>query len=81
NRIKITPKQAYNFEIGTKDLLKMVGLTDPKDELIIADLMKNNKFIRLDMGKIVCSDMAELEKLVQFYHKKASMENKLKKLK
>jgi CRP-like cAMP-binding protein len=81
NRVKIAPKQAYNFEIGTKDLLKMVGLTDPKDELLIADIMKQNKFIRLDMGKIVCSDMAELEKLVQFYHKKASMENKLKKLK
>ncbi|MBL0954810.1 Crp/Fnr family transcriptional regulator [Leptospira levettii] len=81
NRIKVAPKQAYNFEIGTKDLLKMVGLTDPKDELIISDIMKNNKFIRLDMGKIVCSDMAELEKLVQFYHKKANMENKLKKLK
>jgi CRP/FNR family transcriptional regulator len=81
NRVKIAPKQAYNFEIGTKDLLKMVGLTDPKDELLIADIMKQNKFIRLDMGKIVCSDMSELEKLVQFYHKKASMENKLKKLK
>ncbi|XDD54380.1 cyclic nucleotide-binding domain-containing protein [Leptospira sp. WS4.C2] len=81
NRIKVAPKQAYNFEIGTKDLLKMVGLTDPKDELIISDIMKNNKFIRMDMGKIVCSDMAELEKLVQFYHKKANMENKLKKLK
>ncbi|MCT8334006.1 Crp/Fnr family transcriptional regulator [Leptospira sp. 85282-16] len=81
NRIKVTPKQAYNFEIGTKDLLKMVGLTDPKDELLIADIMKNNKFIRMDMGKIVCTDMAELEKLVQFYHKKANMENKLKKLK
>ncbi|TGM52448.1 Crp/Fnr family transcriptional regulator [Leptospira vanthielii] len=81
NRIKVAAKQAYNFEIGTKDLLKMVGLTDPKDELIISDIMKNNKFIRMDMGKIVCSDMAELEKLVQFYHKKANMENKLKKLK
>ncbi|PJZ46192.1 Crp/Fnr family transcriptional regulator [Leptospira brenneri] len=81
NRIKVTPKQAYNFEIGTKDLLKMVGLTDPKDELIVSDIMKNNKFIRMDLGKIVCTDMAELEKLVQFYHKKANMENKLKKLK
>ncbi|TGK90042.1 Crp/Fnr family transcriptional regulator [Leptospira bourretii] len=81
NRIKVAPKQAYNFEIGTKDLLKMVGLTDPKDELLISDIMKNNKFIRMDMGKIVCTDMAELEKLVQFYHKKANMENKLKKLK
>ncbi|XDD42927.1 cyclic nucleotide-binding domain-containing protein [Leptospira sp. WS60.C2] len=81
NRIKVAPKQAYNFEIGTKDLLKMVGLTDPKDELIISDIMKNNKFIRMEMGKIVCTDMAELEKLVQFYHKKANMENKLKKLK
>ncbi|PJZ83674.1 Crp/Fnr family transcriptional regulator [Leptospira harrisiae] len=81
NRIKVAPKQGYNFEIGTKDLLKMVGLTDPKDELLISDIMKNNKFIRMDMGKIVCTDMAELEKLVQFYHKKANMENKLKKLK
>jgi CRP-like cAMP-binding protein len=81
NRVKIAPKQTYNFEIGTKDLLKMVGLADPKDELLIADIMKQNKFIRLDLGKIVCSDMSELEKLVQFYHKKANMENKLKKLK
>lgn len=81
NRVKIAQKQTYNFEIGTKDLLKMVGLTDPKDELLIAEIMKQNKFIRLDLGKIVCSDTAELEKLVQFYHKKASMENKLRKMK
>ncbi len=81
NRVKVAPKQAINFELGAKDLLKMIGLTDPKDELLIAELIKQNKFIRLDLGKIVCSDTAELEKLVQFYHKKAQMENKLKKLK
>ncbi|WP_411824114.1 cyclic nucleotide-binding domain-containing protein [Leptospira sp. 'Mane'] len=81
NRVKVAPKQTINFELGAKDLLKMIGLTDPKDELLIAELIKQNKFIRLDLGKIVCSDTAELEKLVQFYHKKAQMENKLKKLK
>ncbi|MCC5815237.1 MAG: Crp/Fnr family transcriptional regulator [Leptospira sp.] len=79
NRIKIAPKQNYNFEIGTKDLLKMVGLTDPKDELLVLDLITKNKFIRLDQGKLSCVDLAELEKLVQFYRKKAQMENKIKK--
>lgn len=79
NRVRIAPKQSYNFEIGTKDLLKMVGLTDPKDELLILDLISKNKFLRLDQGKISCVDLAELEKLVQFYRKKAIMENKIKK--
>lgn len=78
NRVKISPKATYNFELGSKDLLKMVGLTDPKDELILADIMKQNKFIRLDLGKIVCADLAELDKLVQFHHKKSQMDNKLK---
>lgn len=79
NRIKIAPKSSYNFEIGTKDLLKMVGLTDPKDELLVLDLLSKNKFIRLDQGKLGCVDLAELEKLVQFYRKKTQMENKIKK--
>lgn len=79
NRIKIAPKSSYNFEIGTKDLLKMVGLTDPKDELLVLDLLSKNKFIRLDQGKISCTDLNELEKLVQFYRKKSQMENKIKK--
>jgi len=79
NRVKISPKATYNFELGTKDLLKMVGLTDPKDELLLADIMKQNKYIRLDLGKIVCSDLAELEKLVQFHHKNAQMDTKLRK--
>ncbi len=79
NRVKIAPKGTYNFQLGSKDLLKMVGLTDPKDELLLADIMKQNKYIRLDLGKIVCSDLAELEKLVQFYHKKVSLDNKLRK--
>ncbi|TQE55833.1 Crp/Fnr family transcriptional regulator, partial [Leptospira interrogans] len=37
NRIKIAPKISYNFEIGTKDLIKMVGLSYPKDENLVLD--------------------------------------------
>jgi CRP/FNR family transcriptional regulator len=79
NRVKIAPKAGYNFEIGTKDLLKMVGLTDPKDELLVLDLLSKNKFIKLDQGKLSCTDLNELEKLVQFYRKKAQLDNKIKK--
>lgn len=79
NRVKIAPKSTYNFEIGTKDLLKMVGLTDPKDEMLVLDLVTKNKFIKLDQGKMSCSDLSELEKLVQFYRKKAVMDSKIKK--
>ncbi len=78
NRVKIAPKQSYNFEIGTKDLLKMVGL-DAKDEVLVLDLIAKNKFIRLDQGKLSCTDLLELEKLVQFYRKKSMMEDKIKK--
>lgn len=81
NRVKIAPKTPYNFEIGNKDLLKMVGLTGPKDENYILELLKANKFLRLDQGKISCSDLSELEKLVQFYRKKLEMDAKLKKSK
>ncbi|EMJ97693.1 cyclic nucleotide-binding domain-containing protein [Leptospira alstonii] len=79
NRIKITPKVLYNFEIGTKDLIKMVGLSYPKDENLVLDLLTKNKWIKLDQGKLSCTDLVELEKLVHVYRKKSQMENKLKK--
>lgn len=79
NRIKIAPKISYNFEIGTKDLIKMVGLSYPKDENLVLDLLTKNKWIKLDQGKLSCTDLVELEKLVHIYRKKSQMENKLKK--
>ena len=79
NRAKIAHKSAYSFDIGTKDLLKMVGLTDPKDEGIVLQILSENKFLKLDQGKLSCSDLGELEKLVHYFKKKAQMDKKRQK--
>jgi len=75
NHVKIAPRTSYNFDIGGKDLLKMVGLDPVKDERLLMELLKS-RWLKLDEGKIICSDLVELEKQVAFYKKKASMERK-----
>jgi len=78
NRVKIYPKAVYNFDIGGKDLLKMVGFDPNKDERLLLDLLKV-RWMKLDGGMIICLDLQELEKQVHFYRKKASMEKKREK--
>lgn len=72
---KIAPRVSFNFDIGGKDLLKMVGFDPEKDENLLLDLLKL-RWLKLDGGKLICMDMQELEKQVAFYRKKAAMERK-----
>ncbi len=74
-KIKIQPKTPHNFEFGLKELFHMVGITPEKAEALSVQLLED-KHIRLEDGKIICSDMEELDKSVQFYRKKATMEKK-----
>ena len=75
NHVRIAARASYNFDIGGKDLLKMVGLDPLKDENQLMELLKN-RWLKLDQGKLICLDLSELEKQVAFYKKKASMERK-----
>jgi CRP/FNR family transcriptional regulator len=75
NHIKFGPKVTYNFEIGGKDLLKMVGFDPVKDEKLLLDLFKF-RWLKLSNGKILCMDIQELEKQVTFIRKKIAMEKK-----
>jgi CRP-like cAMP-binding protein len=74
-KIRIQPKTPHNFEFGLKELFHMVGITPEKAEALSVQLLED-KHIRLEDGKIICSDMEELDKSVQFYRKKATMEKK-----
>jgi CRP-like cAMP-binding protein len=74
-RIKIKPKQLHNFQFGIKELLTMIGLPPEKGELQVIPLIDNRLF-SLEEGKIVCHDIAELEKIVLFHRKKSAMERK-----
>ena len=65
----------FNFEIGTKELINMVGLPPEKGDVMMVQLLED-KHISLEGGKIICTDLQELEKTVHFYRKKSTMERK-----
>jgi len=72
-KISIEPKKSHNFEIGTKELINMVGLPTQEGERLIVQLLED-KNIELVAGKINCTDIAELEKTVIFNRKQTSLE-------
>lgn len=74
-KIKITPKQSHNFEFGFRELFNMVGLPAEKTDMLSVQLLEDKHF-KLEGGKIICTDLDELEKSVQFYRKKSIMERK-----
>lgn len=78
SRVRIASKTAHTFDIGGKDLLKMVGFDPDKDERMLMELFKS-RWMKLENGKIQCMDLLELEKLATFYRKKAAMEKKREK--
>ena len=74
-KIKIESKQLHNFEFGTKELLNMVGISLEKGDIKVVELLED-KHIILEEGKLICTDLQELEKTVLYYRKKSAMERK-----
>ncbi|MCP4130590.1 MAG: cyclic nucleotide-binding domain-containing protein [bacterium] len=74
-KIKIASRQQHNFEFGTKELINMVGLAPDKGDVLMVQLLED-KHIKLVEGKVISTDLEELEKTVHFYKKQAAMERK-----
>jgi CRP/FNR family transcriptional regulator len=74
-KIQIESKRPHNFEFGSKELINMVGLPPREGESVIVQLLED-KNMALEGGKIICKDMVELEKTVNFYKKQSSLERK-----
>ncbi|HOK01155.1 MAG TPA: cyclic nucleotide-binding domain-containing protein [Spirochaetota bacterium] len=72
-KIPVEPKKPHNFEFGSKELINMVGLSPVEGEALIVKLLED-KHIMLKEGKIITTDLAELEKTVQFYRKQTALE-------
>lgn len=75
SKIVITSKQNHNFEFGTKELINMVGLPPEKGDIVMVQLLED-KIIKLQGGKIICTNLEELEKTVHMYKKKSALERK-----
>jgi CRP/FNR family transcriptional regulator len=72
-KVAIQPKTSYVFDIGSAELLKMLGYPADKGEEYLITML-SDKNMRLDQGKFICKDLAELEKQVQFIRKRAAAE-------
>ena len=79
NRIPISHNTSYSFEFGPDELIKMVGLTVDKGNLLIQKLFENKKF-QLEDNKIVVTNLEELLKQVEFYKKMDILDRKRQKL-
>jgi len=79
NRIPISHNTSYSFEFGPDELIKMVGLTVDKGNLLIQKLFENKKF-QLEDNKIVVTNLEELFKQVEFYKKMDILDRKRQKL-
>ena len=55
------------------ELLKMLGYAADKGEEYLITML-SDKNMRLDQGKFICKDLAELEKQVQFIRKRSAAE-------
>jgi hypothetical protein len=53
----------------------MVGIPYDKGDIYIVELL-GEKHMALKEGKLICTDLSELEKNVLFYRKKSAMERK-----
>ncbi len=75
NHVTISAKARYTFEFGGPDLLKMVGLEPQKDDNYLLQLFQSHS-LRMEQGRIMCTDLLELQKQVAFFRKKSVMEKK-----
>ncbi|MBS0618941.1 MAG: Crp/Fnr family transcriptional regulator [Spirochaetes bacterium] len=72
-KVAIQPKTPYVFDIGSQEILKMLGFAPEKGEEYLITML-SDKNLRLDQGKFICKDLAELEKQVSFIRKRAATE-------
>lgn len=63
NKVKIAPRQGFEFDVGPMELLKMLGLSD-REMNAFARFMSVYKFIKLEREKIVCTDLSLLDRMV-----------------
>lgn len=63
NRVKIKPREVYNYNITVENFLKMLGLTF-RDMPTMKKYLSMTKYVKLQGDLLVCTDLGLLEKTV-----------------
>ena len=67
-RIPVIAGKNHTFDFGTSELINMIGLSEVEGDEAIRELFRNNK-IRVDQNRIHITDVEELAKQTEYYHK------------
>ena len=68
-RVALEPRNSFEFDITTDDLMNMAGFDKKKGAVHIKRLLGDTNF-RMENGKIVATNLDGLAKLVEHYRKK-----------
>ncbi|MCB1191810.1 MAG: cyclic nucleotide-binding domain-containing protein [Leptospiraceae bacterium] len=63
NRVKIKPRETYNYNLTIEDFLKMLGL-GIRDYPVMKKYLAMTKYVKLNGDVLVCTDLGLLEKTV-----------------
>ena len=75
--VSIDPRKNHSFNFGGPDLLKMAGLDPVKDQSPLMNVCAGN-IIKLQDGKIICTDLDKLRDRVAFFRKQNDYTQKRK---
>lgn len=67
-RIPVVAGKNHTFDFGTGELLTMIGISEAEGGEAVRELFRNNK-IRVDQNRIHVTDVEELAKQTEYYHK------------
>jgi CRP-like cAMP-binding protein len=73
NHVPLNVAAAYNFDIGPKELIGLVGLSAGEGNIVIHKLLENSKF-RVIENKLAVLDVTEIEKQCEYYRKMQKIE-------
>jgi hypothetical protein len=73
NRVPIVPAGKYTFQLGAKELLNTVGLSNDKGAPFIRKLLENKKMGLAD-NKIATNDVEEIQKQSEYFRKMEKIE-------
>ena len=67
-RVPIVAGKEHKFDFGTGELINMIGLNEEEGNDAVRELFRNNK-VRVDQNRILVTDIEEIFKQSEYYHK------------
>ncbi len=77
-RVNFAPKVQYQFDFGTDELMKFLGLSKQEWSMHLKKFLDLEKSVTIVDGKILCKDVSSIENNIQIIKRNLELEQKKK---